>query len=243
MVREAERRKRKYEKNVDGDQVGRAIKAQKDIMLDQEKTYFPQITLIEEKTKALCEAQGIATYLIPQYLNFAREMYSKAKRFSQATLANEAQYLLNKWQSRGLLGSKLVEIARLFGVTPTHIEPTVSKPITLFGGNAIEPNIWSGLGFMDISNNSSPTITNVPEGKTFKLWAIGQMYCGNAAKTNLRLIDYMTMTVVHELGLGVIFEEYFTPYTCEGPCLITIEAFQNTVTPQLVAGFFVFTIE
>ena len=121
MVRPADRRKRKYEKNVDGDQVGRAIKAQKDIMVDQEKTYFPQITLIETKIKKICEAQGIATIQIAQYINFGREMYSKAKRFSQATLTAEAQYLLNKWQSRGLIGSKLVEIAQLFGVTPTAV--------------------------------------------------------------------------------------------------------------------------
>ena len=123
MVREAERRKRKYEKNVDGDQVGRAFKAQKDIMVDQEKTYFPQITLIEMKTKKLCEAQGIATYLIPQYINYARECYSKAKRFSQDTLKNELQYLANKWTSRGLLGSKLQEIAKIFGVDITAPPP------------------------------------------------------------------------------------------------------------------------
>ena len=130
MVRPADRRKRKYEKNVDAEQVKRAVEALKPIMVDQEKTYFPQITLIEMKTKALCEAQGIATYLIPQYINFARELYSKAKRFTQATLAAETQYLLNKWTSRGLLGSKLVEIAKLFGVTPTAPPPPPPPPHT-----------------------------------------------------------------------------------------------------------------
>jgi len=130
MVRDAEKRTKKYERGIHPERLGRTLEAVKPIMVDQEKVYLPQITLVEQKVKALCEAQGISTIQIAQYINFGRQLYSKAKRFSQATLSAEAQYLTDFWTSRGLRGSKLVEIAKLFGVTPTAPAlPTAYYPL------------------------------------------------------------------------------------------------------------------
>lgn len=119
MVRDAHRRIKKYEKNIDPDQTKRKLERLRGVMIDLETPYLAQIAEIERKVKRICERQGVATHLIAQYINFARQVYSKSKRFSSVTLNAEIQNLVNLWTSRGLLGAKLIEIAGLFGVTPT----------------------------------------------------------------------------------------------------------------------------
>jgi len=139
MVKDAEHRAKKYEKSIHPERIGRTLEAVKPIMVDQEKPYLANITMLERKIKALCERQGIPTIQIAQYINYGRQLYSKSKRFSQATLAAEAQYLTDLWTSRGLLGSKLVEIAALFGVTPSAA-PT---PSTITGWKLIRHGIFT----------------------------------------------------------------------------------------------------
>jgi len=130
MVREATVRRRKYEASIEGEQIGRKFDALKPLMVEQEGTYLPRIGEVETKVKQICERDGVPTYLVGQYVNFGREIYSLATRFTSLSLAAEAQWTVNKWGSRGLEGNLLLEIARLFGVTPT--DPPTPQRIVWF---------------------------------------------------------------------------------------------------------------
>ena len=59
---------------------------------------------MEIDTKQVLSASGIDTMYIVFYLDFARQLFrlSHGRTISGATLAKEAQVLLEKWQNRGL---------------------------------------------------------------------------------------------------------------------------------------------
>ncbi|MBA7595156.1 hypothetical protein ES703_02115 [subsurface metagenome] len=128
MVREAHRRIRKYEKNIDPEQTKRKLQRVRGVMIDLETPYLAQIAEIERKVKRICEALGVQTFEIAQYINYARQLYSKCKKFEGATLTNEAQYLTTHWISRGLLCSILILIAKLFGITVTCVVAPTCSP-------------------------------------------------------------------------------------------------------------------
>jgi len=119
MVREAERRLGKFDHKVDAEVLSLQTKALKPLMVRGEAKYFPEIVTVEQKVKSLVEAEGVSTLKVRDYLNFGREMYILTKKFSKVTLSAEAQLKVNKWSDRGLDGSLLVGIAKLFGVTPS----------------------------------------------------------------------------------------------------------------------------
>lgn len=123
MVKPAHRRKRKYEAGLDPEKIKRNLAAVKEGAVELQSVYFPEIVEVERKTKRLCEAAGVSTHLIAQYLIYARQLYSKAKKFGQATFAAEAQNILDLWLSRGLLCAILLDIGELFGVTLTCVPP------------------------------------------------------------------------------------------------------------------------
>lgn len=129
MVKPAVDRTRKYAIGVNPEKVAADLAAQKPAMVEQESRYLAAIAEVERKVKVICEAQGVATVQVAQYLNFARKMWSLADRFSGATLAAEAQLLCNLWAARQLDPALLVVIAKLFGVTPAA--PTPSWPLRL----------------------------------------------------------------------------------------------------------------
>ena len=104
---------------MDPDVIRARFLAHKDTMVEQEEAIFGEIVLIEEKAKVVCEAAGLASILIPAYLNFARQCYSIGKRFSQTTQADEVLHWHNHWVRRGLNGTILASIAALCGVTIT----------------------------------------------------------------------------------------------------------------------------
>jgi len=116
MVKEAERRQRKFEAKVDAEVLSKQTKALKPLMVKGEAEYFPSITDLETRIKALVEAEGVTTLEVRDYLNFGREMLRLSKKFQATTLRAEAQGKLDKWSSRGLSGLRLKSIARLVGV-------------------------------------------------------------------------------------------------------------------------------
>ena len=120
MVREATRRRRRYEEKIHPDVIGARFRDLKDVMVDMQSEYFPQISLVESKVKADVEAAGVPTYQVAQYINVGRECFSIAKRFSQATRDAEAQRVVDKWASRGLDGTLLARACMAGGcaVTP-----------------------------------------------------------------------------------------------------------------------------
>jgi hypothetical protein len=59
---------------------------------------------MELETKQVLDSSGIDTIFIVFYLDYARQLFklSHGRTISGATLAKEAQVLLEKWQNRGL---------------------------------------------------------------------------------------------------------------------------------------------
>ena len=67
---------------------------------------------METETKQVLSASGIDTMFIVFYLDYARQLFrlSHGRTISGATLAREAQVLLEKWQNRGLRPEVLAAI-------------------------------------------------------------------------------------------------------------------------------------
>lgn len=57
---------------------------------------------IETKAKQVLDSADVPTVLYPFYLNFAREIYSRRRRFSGPSLSREIGVLLEKWVARTL---------------------------------------------------------------------------------------------------------------------------------------------
>jgi len=119
MVRDASRRKQKYEGKIDADVMRSRILALKASMVEQVESKFADLATIETEVKRVIEGQKTPVYshLIPFYLNVGRELYRIQKRFTGTTFSSEAKVTLDKWKARGLSQWCLTDIAKLFGVT------------------------------------------------------------------------------------------------------------------------------
>lgn len=125
MVRDASKRLKKYEDKVDADVQAKQTRALKPGMVRAQGRYFPQMVTVEQRIKILVEAQGVSTLQVRDYLNYGRELYELTSKFSSQTLNSEAQNRLDKWTARGLDGTTLYNIAKLFGLSPSYT-PTPS---------------------------------------------------------------------------------------------------------------------
>ena len=112
MVRSAKDRVEKFKKKISGDTRKRAYDAQKDFMVKQEAEATRDLVRIELQIKQM--VQGQPTTLIPYYIIFGKEIYSKQKKFKYQSLINEVQILQNKWIMRGLDGLLLDTIKEFY---------------------------------------------------------------------------------------------------------------------------------
>lgn len=116
MVRPQTYRIKKYQGKVVGDVIKARFDALKDAMVEQQQVRFSDLENLEMTIKSIVEPQGVATILIPHYLNFGRELYSLVQRFSGATLNSEATLVFQKWKARGLTVALLKAIGSAFGI-------------------------------------------------------------------------------------------------------------------------------
>ena len=119
MVRDAARRKRKFEGRIHPERIGAKFGAQKELMTEQQGTYFSEISDVERKVKQVCEAAGVPGFEVAQYINVGRKCYSLAKKFSGATRDAEAQHVVDHWAARGLNGPLLQQACVAGGCHPT----------------------------------------------------------------------------------------------------------------------------
>jgi len=121
MVREASRRKAKYEGKIDADVARTRILALKTSMVEQMESKSADLATVETEVKRVIEGQTTAIYghQIPAYLNVGRELYKLSKKFSGTTFTSEAEVILDKWKAKGLATWALTLIAQLFGKTYT----------------------------------------------------------------------------------------------------------------------------
>jgi len=116
LVRPQVYRIKKYQGKVTGDVVKARFDALKDTMTEQQEARFSDLVNLENTVKGIVEPQGVATIMIPHYLNFGRELYSLTTRFSGTTLDNEALLVFQKWKARGLTVAILKSIGSAFGI-------------------------------------------------------------------------------------------------------------------------------
>ena len=112
MVKSATGRINKFRKKIDGTIRGLRYDAQKPFMVKQEAEATRDLVRIEKEIKHMVQGQPIT--LIPYYIIFGKEIYSKQKKFKYQTLINEVQILENKWIMRGLDGLLLDTIKEFY---------------------------------------------------------------------------------------------------------------------------------
>jgi len=121
MVRDASRRKQKYEAKIDADVMRSRILAHKASMVEQMEAKTADLATLEAEVKRVIEGQTTPVYghQVPAYLNVGRELYRLSKHFSATTFTSEAEIVLDKWKARGLDVGLLNAVATLFGKTYT----------------------------------------------------------------------------------------------------------------------------
>lgn len=102
----------KYAKKISGDNRKRLYDAQKPFMVKQEAEATQNLVRIEKEIKQIVQGEPIT--LIPYYIIFGKEIYSRQKRFKYQTLINEIQILEEKWRARGLDYNLLDEIKEFY---------------------------------------------------------------------------------------------------------------------------------
>jgi len=121
MVRDASRRKQKYEAKIDADVMRSRILAHKASMVSQMESATADLATLESEVKRVVEAQTTPPYghQIPACLNIGRELWKIARKFSGGTLTAEATVICDKWYAKGINQDWIIAIAELFGVTWT----------------------------------------------------------------------------------------------------------------------------
>ncbi len=84
------------------DEVCARLKRLRPAMENRQENQQKLLVEIETKAKQVLDSANVPTMLYPFYLNFAREIYSRRRRFSGPSLAREIAVLLEKWVGRTL---------------------------------------------------------------------------------------------------------------------------------------------
>lgn len=90
----------KYKTKLSGEIRKQRYDSQKKQMVELETAASADMEKIEVEIKSMVQDQP-ALYL-PYYIIFAKEIYSKKKKFTGQTLINELKILDEKWNRRGL---------------------------------------------------------------------------------------------------------------------------------------------
>jgi len=117
MVRPGIWRRLKFDGKIIGDVVKDRFDRLKTMMVQQTDGVYPELEAMEQRVKAVVEPYGVPTILLPFYLNAGRQLFNLARRFTGATLQNEAIVKLDTWAQRGLDKQILGAIAELWGIT------------------------------------------------------------------------------------------------------------------------------
>ncbi|MEO0102885.1 MAG: hypothetical protein ABIK81_04200 [candidate division WOR-3 bacterium] len=116
-VRNALRRKEKYEVKVDPEVVKQRFSGQKDNMVEQVAEIFPNLVALEEAAKTVLDSEGVPITLYPMYLSYAREVWRLVNNFGGDVLYNEIRIAENKWIARALSAAVLERIRiDIFGI-------------------------------------------------------------------------------------------------------------------------------
>jgi len=104
----------RFEKKLDGTIRGALFDTQKEQMIANETQPTKDLVEIELKIKGIVD--GEPTLLLPYYIIFGKEVYSKANKHKGVALYNEIMILEAKWEARGLTPELLEIIKNMWGV-------------------------------------------------------------------------------------------------------------------------------
>lgn len=114
-------RAEKYAKKLSGSVRKKLYDAQKERMVRLETAASIDFEKIELQVKSMIN--GVPTYLEHFYMAFAKEIYSKQRKFKGQTLLNELAILDEKWTRRGLHAGLLAKIKDFYVPTYLVLEP------------------------------------------------------------------------------------------------------------------------
>jgi len=137
MVRDADRRRRKYGAKISPEAVGQRIAELRPQMIRAHDEDFAVYTELEQRVRQVVQAAGVPTFSIPYYIIFAKQLCRIRDAYTSATRAVEAGILYQVWQQRGLDPALLVKVAEVVGVAvapPPYVPPPVPKVFRLDEG-------------------------------------------------------------------------------------------------------------
>ncbi len=117
-LRNALRRKEKYEAKLDPEIVKMRLTALRPKMIEQVSDIFPSLVSLEEAAKTILDAEGVPISLYPMYLSYCRELWRLVNNFGGEVLFNEVRICETKWQSRALSPTVLERLRiDIFGIS------------------------------------------------------------------------------------------------------------------------------
>lgn len=116
MVRPASTRITKYDKKFDATVVSTRFTAVRDLAIEQYTVAAADLASMEETVKNAIQDKVSNPLEIPQYLDFARELWRLTQKHSGKVLVSEANIAKAKWEARGLNTEILDIIYNLFGI-------------------------------------------------------------------------------------------------------------------------------
>ena len=117
MVKPADARGLKYAAKFDATVVASRYTALKDLATREAGIAFAQFAQLEATVKASIENSVPSPTLLPFYLSCARQLQSKANKYSGLALWNEAQAVKTVWVGRLLDGTIIDTIMGIVGIT------------------------------------------------------------------------------------------------------------------------------
>jgi len=116
MVRAASVRIAKYEKKFDPTVVSTRFTAVKDLAVEGFTVAAADLASMEELVKNSIQDKVSNPLELPQYLDFARELWRLTQKHTGKVLVSEANIAKAKWEARGLNSAILDIIYDLFGI-------------------------------------------------------------------------------------------------------------------------------
>jgi len=117
MVRAASVRITKYDKKFDPTVVSTRFTAVRDLAIQEYTVAAADLASMEELVKNTIQDLVSNPLEIPQYLDFARELWRLTQKHSGKILVSEANISMAKWTARGLSKDVLQKIYDLFGIS------------------------------------------------------------------------------------------------------------------------------
>lgn len=116
MVRPADARIKKYTAKFDPTVVSARFTAVRDLAVSMFQVHAADLEGMENLVKNAIQDKISNPLEIPQYLDFARELYRLTKKHSGKVLVSEVEVAKAKWTARGLNPEILDTIVGLFGI-------------------------------------------------------------------------------------------------------------------------------